>query len=313
MNYLLRRGCTLIITLLFVSMITFVLFQLIPGDPALAILGLDAEEGQIQELHAQLGLELPMHMRYIHWMSNVLKGDFGASIRFSRPVVDLIYSRLPVTLSLAIMSIGIAIIVAIPLGILAVRSHNKGSDYLISIITQLGMAIPSFWLGIIFILIFGLKLGWFIPGRYIPWNESMIGAFKSLLFPSLAMSIPVIAVIIRYLRTSLLEQMKLDYVRTAYSKGFSKKLVVYRHVLKNALIPVITVIGMMVASVLGGSLVIEQVFALPGLGRLLVASIKYRDIFLIQGIVMYIASVVIGINFIIDILYKSLDPRIQIK
>ncbi|QZY53730.1 ABC transporter permease [Crassaminicella profunda] len=313
MNYLLRRGFTLIITLLLISIFAFILFQLIPGDPAMTILGLDAEQGQIEALRSQMGLDLPVTQRYLKWMVNVFKGDLGQSVHFSMPVKELIGSRLPVTLSLAVMAIGIATIVAIPLGILSAKAHGKCVDIVISIFTQLGMAIPSFWLGIILIYLFGLKLEWFAPGEYIPWSESIWGALWTLLLPSIAIAIPVIAVLVRYLRTSLLEQLKLDYVRTAYSKGLKEKAIVYKHVFKNALIPVVTIMGMIITSVLGGSLVVEQVFSLPGLGRLLISSIQYRDFLLIQGMVMYIAVAVILVNFLIDILYKVLDPRIQMK
>ncbi|MCT4620115.1 MAG: ABC transporter permease [Marinisporobacter sp.] len=313
MNYLIRRGLTLTITLLLISIFTFVLFQIIPGDPAMAILGMDAESGQIEALRSQMGLDLPVTVRYIKWMGNVLKGDLGQSIHFAMPVKELIGSRLPVTLSLAIMAIGIATIVAIPLGILSARANGKCVEYIISICTQLGMAIPSFWLGIILIYLFGLQLHWFSPGGYVPWSESIRDGFLSLILPASAIAIPTIAVLVRYLKTSLLEQLKLDYVRTAYSKGLKEKAIIYKHVLKNALIPVITIMGMIITSVLGGSLVIEQVFSLPGLGRLLISSIQYRDFLLIQGMVMYIAIAVIIVNFLIDLLYKVLDPRIQMK
>ncbi len=313
MNYIIRRGFTLTVTLLLVSIITFALFQIVPGDPALVILGIDAEQEQIDALRAKFQMDLPVYERYLNWIVGVLKGDAGESIRFSTPVIDLIKSRLPVTISLAVLSIGMAIIIAIPMGILAARNQGKWSGFLISVFTQLGMAIPSFWLGIMLILVFGLKLSWFAPGGYVPWNESITGALRSLFLPAVANAILVIAVIVRYLRTTVIEQLKLDYVRTAYSKGLEKKYVVYKHVLKNALIPVITVLGMLIASVLGGSLVIEQVFSLPGLGRLLVSSISYRDFLLVQGVVMYIAIAVILINFIVDILYKVIDPRIKLR
>ncbi|QXM05449.1 ABC transporter permease [Crassaminicella indica] len=313
MNYLLRRGFTLIITLLLISIFTFILFQIIPGDPAMTILGMDAEQGQIEALRSQMNFDLPITQRYLKWMGNVLKGDLGQSIRFSMPVTKLIGSRLSVTLSLAVMAIGIATIVAIPLGILSARVNGKCIDAVISIFTQFGMAIPSFWLGILLMYIFRLKLHWFTQGGYVPWSKSVWGAFWSLLLPAIAIAIPTIAILTRYLRNALLEQLKLDYVRTAYSKGLKERAIIYKHVLKNALIPVVTIMGMIITSVLGGSLLVEQVFALPGLGRLLIASIQYRDFFLIQGMVMYIAFVVILVNFFVDVFYKVIDPRIQMK
>lgn len=313
MYYYIRRLFALIITLVLVSVAVFVLFQIIPGDPVLNILGLEAEEYQIEALRKELGTDQPIHIRYINWAKGMVRGDAGTSIRFNSPVTDLIKSRLPVTLSLTIMSLGIAIIVAVPLGIIAARNSGKWSDYIISIITQLGMAVPSFWLGIILLLVFGVKLKWIRPGVYVPWNESFSGAFKSLLLPSIAIAIPAIATIVRYLRTSVIEQLKLDYVRTAYSKGLVKNSIVYSHVLKNALIPVVTVMGMITANVLGGSLIIEQVFALPGIGRLFISSISFRDYYLVQGMVMYIATAIILINLVVDLIYKFLDPRIKLK
>ncbi len=313
MLYFARRFISLIVTLVVVSMIVFVLFQIIPGDPALTILGMDADEAQLAALRAQLGTDQPLINRYADWGRGILKGDAGQSLRFSMPVTSLIKSRLPVTLLLSIMALVMAVAIAIPLGVIAARSHGKWSDYVISIVTQLGMAIPSFWMGIILILIFGVRLQWFRAGGYVPWSDSPIDSIKSLFLPAVAIAIPVIATIVRYLRTTVIEQLKLDYVRTAYSKGLSKKNIVYRHVLKNSLIPVITVMGMIIASVLGGSLVIEQVFALPGIGRLLVSSISYRDFYLVQGMVMYIAVAIIMINFLVDVIYKFLDPRIKLR
>lgn len=237
----------------------------------------------------------------------------GESLRFSQPVTELIWSRFPVTLSLSLISMGLTVVIAIPLGITAARAQGRWSDYLVSITTQLGMAIPSFWLGILLMLVFGIILRWFSPGGYVPWSEDPMGAFRSLFLPSLAIAIPQIAVVVRYLRTLIIEQLSADYVRTARSKGIKERIIVYKHVLRNALIPVVTVLGMIFADVLAGSLIIEQVFALPGLGRLLISSISYRDFPLIQGMVVYITLIVILIHFIVDLLYRALDPRITLK
>ncbi len=313
MYFVLRRGLTLGVTLILISFLTFLVFQIIPGDPVLTILGMDAEKGQILALQEKLGLDKPLFQRFISWMGGVFSGNLGESLRFSRPVLDLMMSRLPVTISLALISLGVTIIIAIPLGILAAKVRGQWLDYLISLLTQLGMAIPSFWLGIILMFIFGVIFRWFTPGSYVPWSEDFWGAFKGLFLPALAMAIPKIAVLVRYLRAAVLEQLKLEYVRTAYGKGLGQNVVVNKHVLKNALIPVVTVLGMIVADVLGGSLIIEQVFALPGMGRLLVSSISYRDFPLVQGMILYIAIIVTCINFIVDIMYGLLDPRIRLE
>lgn len=313
MAYLLRRIFTLSLTLLLVSIFTFLVFQVLPGDPALTILGVDAEEEQVAALREKLGLDQPLYIQFINWFNGVIHGDLGDSLRFSEPVWNLIQHRIPVTLTLGIMSLVITVIVAIPLGVIAARMKGKWLDYLISITTQFGMAIPSFWLGILLIMLFGLTFRIFSPGQYIPLEESIWGSIKSLILPSLAIAIPQIAVVIRYLRTTVIEQLALDYVRTGRSKGLKERVILYKHVLKNALIPVVTILGMIFADVLAGSLIIEQVFALPGLGRLLVSSISYRDFPLIQGMILYISFIVVAINFIVDILYRMLDPRIRLE
>lgn len=312
MKYVLRRGATLVVTLLLVSMITFLIFQIMPGDPALTILGLDAEQQQIDALRKEFNLDKTITERYALWFSDFIRGDLGQSIRFNAPVDELIRSRLPVTFSLTIMSFILIIIFSIPLGIMAARAHGKWVDYFVKMTTQLGMAIPSFWLGILLMLLFGMVLKMFTTIGYIPWSENPVEAFKSLFLPAVAIAIPQIAIVVRYLRSSLIEQLDLDYVRTAHSKGLEENVIIYKHVLRNSLIPVITVMGMIIAKILIGSIVLEQVYSLPGLGRLLVASISYRDFPLIQGMIMRIATTVIVINFIVDVLYRVLDPRIRL-
>lgn len=313
MHYYIKKIATLLITIILISIFSFVLFQIVPGDPALALLGTEAEEGQLELIRENLGLELPIHLRYLNWIGDVLKGDMGESIRFSKPVSELISNTLPVTLSLGVISMGIAILFAIPLGIISARNQGELKDRTITLLSQIGMSIPSFWVGIILIFIFGLKLRWFKPGGYAPFSEDLLAGIMSLILPAIAIAIPCIATIIRYLRTSMIEQMNLDYVRTAYGKGLKGNMVIYRHILKNAMIPVVTIMGMIMTSIIGGSLIVEQVFSIPGIGRLLILSIQSRDYYLIQGIVMYIALAVAIINLLIDVVYTKLDPRIVIK
>ncbi|KGX86616.1 ABC transporter permease [Pontibacillus litoralis] len=313
MAFLLRRCFTFFVTILIVMIMTFLVFRIIPGDPALTILGMDAEPEQIAALEKELGTDRPLYEQFLDWAGGVFTGNLGESLRFSQPVSELVIDRIPVTLSLAIMSIVITMFLAIPIGIYSAKKQGSWVDTALSITTQIGMAIPSFWLGIILMLIFGLTFKWFSPTGYVPWSENPSEALNSLFLPSLAIAIPQIAVVVRYLRTTMIEQLQLDYVRTAKSKGLKEKSILYIHVLKNALIPVITIFGMIFADVLAGSLVIEQVFALPGFGRLLISSISYRDLPLIQGMVVIIAFIVLLMNFIIDILYRWLDPRIELK
>nr|WP_269846497.1 ABC transporter permease [Paenibacillus roseus] len=306
-----RRMLTLVLTLLFVILLTFLAFRIIPGNPAHTILGMDASPEQIAELEQKLGLGGPLHEQFFSWIGGVLQFDFGQSLRFSEPVLDLIVSRLPVTFSLAVLTLFITIIVSVPLGIAAARARGKAVDLIISIGTQLGLAIPSFWSGILLILVFGLMLKWFSVSAYVPWSENIWLSLKSLTLPAIALAIPQIAIVVRYLRTTMLEQLGEDYVRTAHSKGLKNSSVYYRHVLKNALIPVITVIGVNFGEILAGSLVIEQVFTLPGMGRLLITAIGNRDFPLVQGMVLLIALIVITVNLIVDLSYRWLNPKIR--
>ncbi|MNH71301.1 Dipeptide transport system permease protein DppB [compost metagenome] len=311
--YLTRRILTLLLTVFFVVLLSFAAFRIIPGNPALSILGMEASPEQVAELQAKLGANLPLFEQFLNWLKGIVTLDFGESIRFSEPVLDMIVSRLPVTFSLAVMSLCITLVIAIPLGILAARARGRVMDLIISIGTQLGLAVPSFWTGILLILIFGLTLKWFSISQFVPWSENPWLAFKSLLLPAIAVAIPQIAIVVRYLRTTMLEQLNLDYVRTAYSKGLKESNIYFKHVLKNALIPVITVVGMNFGEILAGSLVVEQVFTLPGFGRLLITAISNRDYPLIQGMVVLIAFIVITLNFVVDLSYRWLDPKIRLK
>lgn len=300
-------------TVFLVSMITFVTFEIIPGDPVLARLGVDADEAKIRALSEELGLDEPLSKRFFGWITGLFTGDLGQSIRYSRPVSELILDRLPVTLSLALISMALIVIIGVPLGILSARYGDRLPGILISVISQIGMAVPSFWTGIILMYIFGLTLRWVSPGGYTPWSVDPVEAFKSLLLPAVAIALPSIAAVIRYTRNTVMEQMKNDYVRLAFSKGLKMNAVLFRHVLKNALIPVITVLGMITANILGGSIVIEQVFTLPGVGRLLINAISVRDLPLVQGMVLYISLVIVVANFLIDIVYTLIDPRIKLR
>lgn len=312
-RYVTRRIITLLLTVVFVILLTFSAFRIIPGNPALAILGTEATPEQVEALQAKLGADLPLFEQLARWLKGVAVLDFGESLRFATPVLDLIGGRIPVTLSLALMSLAMTVVVSIPLGIAAARARGKAADLIVSIGTQLGLAVPSFWSGIVLILLFGLTLKWVSVSRFVPWSEDPWLAFKSLLLPAVAVAIPQIAIVVRYLRTTMLEQLGLDYVRTAYSKGLTEFTILYKHVLKNALIPVITVVGMNFGEILAGSLVIEQVFTLPGMGRLLITAIANRDYPLIQGMVVLIAFAVISINFLVDLSYRWLDPKIRLK
>ncbi|QPQ36230.1 MULTISPECIES: ABC transporter permease [unclassified Lysinibacillus] len=313
MMYIIRRFILLITTILLVSIITFGVFQILPGDPVRTMLGTEADPTQIENLRSELGLDRPLYEQYADWMKGLLTGELGNSIRFSMPVKDLLFDRLPVTMSLALLTLTIVLLVSLPLGMFAARRQNKLSDVSLSTLTQIGMAVPSFWLGMMLILYVGMKFSFFKISGYIPWTQSISGALSTLVLPALTIAIPQIAVNFRYVRTAILEQMQLDYVRTIRSKGMSEQNVMYKHVLKNAMIPILTVFGLIMTEVVAGTIIVEQVFSLPGVGQLLITAISNRDFPLVQGIVMYITVAVVVINFIVDILYSVLDPRIRLR
>ncbi len=313
MMYMIRRFILLMTTILLVSMITFGVFQILPGDPVRTMLGTEADPTQIENLRSELGLNRPLYEQYTDWIKGLLTGELGHSIRFSMPVKDLLLDRLPVTMSLAVLTLTIVLMVSLPLGMFAARRQNKLSDVSLSTLTQIGMAVPSFWLGMMLILYVGMQFSFFKISGYIPWSQSVAGALSTLILPALTIAIPQIAVNFRYVRTAILEQMQLDYVRTIRSKGMSERNVMYKHVLKNAMIPILTVFGLIMAEVVAGTIIVEQVFSLPGVGQLLITAISNRDFPLVQGIVMYITVAVVVINFIVDILYSVLDPRIRLR
>lgn len=313
MMYILRRIILLITTILLVSIITFGVFQILPGDPVRTMLGTEADPTQIENLRSELGLDRPLYEQYVDWMKGLLTGQLGNSTRFSMPVKELLFDRLPVTMSLAGLTLIIVLIISLPLGMFAARRQNKLSDVSLSTVTQIGMAVPSFWLGMMLILYIGLQFSFFKISGYIPWTQSVAGALSTLILPALTIAIPQIAVNFRYVRTAILEQVQLDYVRTIRSKGMSEQNVMYKHVLKNSMIPILTVFGLIMAEVVAGTIIVEQVFSLPGIGQLLITAISNRDFPLVQGIVMYITVAVVMINFIVDVLYSVLDPRIRLR
>jgi peptide/nickel transport system permease protein/oligopeptide transport system permease protein len=312
MKYVLRRMITLIITLLLVSFFTFIAFQIIPGDSATALLGTSATKEAIEALREEMGLNENVLLRFISWLGNSLQGDFGISTQHKVSVARLIGERLPVTIWIALLSIVIILIISIPLGIVAAGKKGKLVDQIITFLLHTSMAIPPFFLGIIITLLFGILLKWFTPGRYVGPKDNFIQFIRYIIFPAIAIAIPKIAMVVKFLRSSVIRQMKLDYVRTARSKGNQEKRILYKHVLKNAFIPVLTFIAMVIADVLAGSIIIEQVFGIPGLGRLLVTAISNRDFPVVQVIILYIAAVVVVINFIVDLLYQCIDPRVRL-
>lgn len=308
---LFKKLISLFLTLFFVSLIIFFVFQVLPGNPAEIILGTEADEAQVLALEKELGLDKPILVRYANWIKDILKFNMGTSLKYQVPVKDLFFKKLPVTLYLTFFSLFLSLIIAIPLSIQITAKSDKWYASIITAITQLGISIPSFWLAFLLIYVFAVKLGWFNTLSY----NAMSGNFSQKLYkfflPSLAIAIPNIATIIRYMQSAILDEINKDYVRTARMKGLLLKDILYKHVLGNALIPVITIIGISITSSVGGSLIVENVFSLPGIGSLIVQSISSRDFPLIQSVVFAVAFMVIIINLIVDILYRIVDPRIR--
>lgn len=313
MNFYIRKIFSLLTTILLVSLITFLVFQILPGDPVTIILGPDADPLQAQAMRESLGLDAPLFVRYIDWIKNAIRGDLGLSIRYNQPVSQLILSRIPVTTSLAFMSILLTLAIGLPLGTYIARKNDSLVGKVVSICSQLGLAIPSFWTGILLILLFSVTLGLLPSGDYMPMSESFIGWLSRIILPSISIAIGTSAVLIRYLRTAMLDESTKLYVQTARSKGLSENAVYTKHIFKNALIPTITILGLLVIDILGGSIITENVFNIPGLGNLIVSSINSRDLPLTQGLVLYLATIVVTFNFLVDILYSIVDPRIRIS
>lgn len=319
MRYLAKKLFTLIMTLFIVSVAAFLAFQIIPGDVVGSILGTEATPEREAQLREELGLNDPPVVRYVNWMTDVLKGDLGESYRYSKsmnemmPVAELIGDKLPVTLWLAALSLIIIVVVSIPLGVFWAKSKSKFVDASLSVLSQTTMAVPAFFLGILVTYLFGMVLKWFVPGGYVSYEEDFGGFLKYLIFPAVSIALPKIAMTARFLRNSMLTEMHSDYVRTARSKGCTDRQIMYGHVLRNALMPVVTFLGMIIAEIVAGSIVVEQVFGLPGVGRLLISSISTRDLPVVQILVMYITAVVIIVYFLVDLLYRVIDPRISRK
>lgn len=319
MKYFGKKVITLIMTLFLVSVAAFLAFQIIPGDVVKSIVGEDASPEREEQLREQLGLNIPPVERYFRWMAGVVRGDFGVSYRYYKnmnelmPVTELIGDKLPVTLWLAAVSMLFILLVSIPLGVFWARSGNKVLDAALGVVTQTAMAVPSFFLGVLVTFVFGVTFRFFAPGGYVSYREDFGGFLRYLVFPALSVAIPKIAMTARFLRNSMLTELQSDYVRTAYSKGCTKRRVMYGHVLRNAMMPVVTFLGMIIAEIVAGSIVIEKVFGLPGIGRLLISSINTRDFPVVEILILYITFVVIFVYFLVDILYRVIDPRISEK
>lgn len=303
----------LIITLLFVSFIIFLVMEAVPGDPAEIILGMSAQPDTLAALRSQLGLDRPFIERYLHWLTGLLSGDLGNSYTYSTSVAQLIVERLHVTLPLTGLAVMLSVLISLPLGVTAAAKPNGIVDSFASVFSQIGIALPNFWIGLLLIIGIALTTGWFPAGGFPGWDNGFWPSLKALMLPSIALAIPQAAVLTRVTRAAVIEITNEDFVRTARAKGATPNYVLWHHVLPNALIPVVTMLGMQISVLIAGAILVENVFNLPGMGTLAYQALAQRDFIVIQNVVLFFAVVVIFINFLVDALYNILDPRLRIR
>lgn len=312
MRYVLKKFLTLIITLLLISVLAFVAFQVIPGDPTTKMLGTEATPEAVAALRAEMGLDKPTLVRYWSWLKDFVQGDLGTSYSYGLPVSQMISEKLPITAFLTILSFCITVVVAIPLGTLAGSVRNPVADVSIATGNQILMSIPGFFLGMIICYVCGIVMKLFVPGNFVSWSEDPGACAYYLLFPAVSIAVPRIAMTVKMLRGSIAKELGQEYVITAKSRGNGHCGILFFHVLKNAMIPVITFLAVSMAEVLTGSIIVEQVFTVPGIGRLLLASIGNRDFPVVQAIVVILATWIVVVNFIADLLNQAIDPRMRL-
>lgn len=311
LSYISGRFVSLILTTLAASVIVFLLMQVLPGDPAAVMLGINAQPETLAALQKQLGLDAPLWSRYLTWISGFLVGDFGVSYTYSVPISELLGPRILVTLPLALLAMGISVIIAIPLGVIAAAKRGKPLDVAGMGIAQIGVAIPNFWLGLLLILLFALQLGWFPASGFAGWEDGLWRGLRSLFLPAVALALPLAAILARVTRSAVIETLGEDFIRTARAKGLTRRTALWQHAVPNALIPVVTIIGLQFSFLLAGTIIIENVFNLPGVGRLIFQSIAQRDLITVQSLVTLLAASVITVNFLVDLAYGFLDPRLS--
>jgi len=312
-RFLVRRLLLTLPVLFFVSVIVFSLISLIPGDPARVLLGEEVSTDALEVLRKQLGLDRPLHIRYLYWLGRIVKGDLGKSVRDGRPVLDTLLQKLPTTIELAITSLIVAWAIAIPAGVLAAWKRRSAWDYGATTVALAGISIPNFWLGIMLIYLLAVNLRLLPPSGYVePWID-LSRNLRLMVMPSIVLGSALAALVMRILRSSLIEVLGTDYVRTAHAKGLNDRTVVLKHAMKNAMIPVVTIMGLQLSGLLGGAIITETIFSIPGLGRLAVESILTRDYPMVQGVVLFAALAVIITNLAVDMIYASLDPRIRLE
>ncbi|PJE30653.1 Glutathione transport system permease protein GsiC [Pseudooceanicola marinus] len=313
LRFTLTRLLSLCLSLAVASVVIFAAIEVLPGDPASIMLGVNAQPDTLAALRAELGLDQPMAARYLDWIGGLLRGDFGISYTYRTPVVEMIGDRLAVSLPLALFSLALTIVIAFPVGIWAAARRGSVADVAIMGLTQLGVAIPNFWFAMLMVLVFAINLQWFSAGGFAGWDAGLFPALKSLTLPAIALALPQASILARVMRSALLDTLSEDFIRTARAKGLSRREALWRHALRNALIPVLTIIGMQFSFLLAGGIIIENVFYLPGLGRLIFQAISARDLIVVESVVMLLVFAVIVVNFLVELAYAAVDPRLRAR
>lgn len=311
LRYILGRLISLVLTLIAASIVVFFTIEVIPGDPAAFMLGLNAEPEAVAALRAELGLEGSAFERYGAWVSGLATGDFGTSYTYRVPVSELVLARLWISLPLALYALALSVVIAIPVGLWAAAKRGSVTDAGVMGVTQLGIAVPNFWFAMILVLIFAINLRWFSAGGFPGWDTGFWPSLKALTLPAIALALPQASILARVMRSSVLETLGQDYIRTARAKGLSNRQTVWRHAFRNALIPVMTIIGLQFSFLIAGAIIIENVFFLPGLGRLIFQGITQRDLVVVESVVMLLVFAVVLVTFLVDIAYALIDPRLR--
>lgn len=309
--YLLKRVAIAFATLVLASIVVFAVLEILPGDPARLMLGMNATAEQVEQVRTQMGLNDPLLLRYFHWVGNLVLLDFGRSYTYSVPVIDLVRERVAVSLPLALIALALSTLIAIPVGLYAASRQGRFGDTVSMGVSQIGVAIPNFWFALLLIYLFAVWLKWVPAGGFPGWSAGIWPALKALILPAVALALPQAAILARVTRQALIEVLSEDYIRTARAKGMPYRAVLWRHALRNAMIPVLTILGLQFAFLLAGTIIIENVFYLPGLGRLIFQAITQRDLIVVESVVMLLVATVILVNLVVDFSYAMIDPRLR--
>lgn len=309
--YLLRRFVSLALSLVAASLVIFLVLEVVPGDPASFMMGINADPQAVAALRSQLGLDEPIYFRYFAWVLGLLHGDFGISYTYRVPVADLIAERVVISLPLTLYALALSTLIAFPAGIIAAARRNSATDVAVMGVTQFGVAIPNFWFAMLLVLVFSINLRWFSAGGFPGWDAGFWPAMKALTLPAIALALPQASILARVMRSSLLDTLDEDFMRTARAKGLTRSQALQRHALRNALIPVLTIVGLQFSFLLAGGIIIENVFFLPGLGRLVFQGITQRDLIVVRSVVIVLVFAVIAVTFLVDIAYAIADPRLR--